>query len=73
MDNRFDDYEEQAGKVNLRISPELRKELKQFSLDTGKPMQAIGEYFLKLCLFAAKSNPSKDATLLDVELDIDNI
>jgi|TARA_B110000093_G_C12838858_1_gene354386 hypothetical protein len=73
MDNRFDDYEEQAGKVNLRISPELRKELKQFSLDTGKPMQAIGEYFLKLCLYAAKNNPSKDATLLDVELDIDNI
>tara|TARA_R110000823_G_scaffold93724_1_gene205048 strand:- start:65 stop:295 length:231 start_codon:yes stop_codon:yes gene_type:complete len=75
--NEFDRFEErlyeQAGKVNLRISPQLRKDLKQFALDSGKSMQDIAEYFLKVCLYAAMHNPSKQATLLDVTLDIENI
>ena len=73
MMNEFDKFDEQAGKVNLRISPQLRKDLKQFALDTGKPMQDIGEYFLKVCLYAANTTPSNGATLLDVTLDIENI
>jgi|TARA_R110000824_G_scaffold210431_2_gene396333 hypothetical protein len=74
MNNRFDDFDEQSGKVNLRITPQLRKDLKQFSLDTGKPMQSIAEYFLKVCLFAATSTPNLSSGIqLDVTLDIDNI
>tara|TARA_R100001369_G_scaffold23874_2_gene43796 strand:+ start:3718 stop:3942 length:225 start_codon:yes stop_codon:yes gene_type:complete len=70
----FEDFDEQSGKVNLRITPQLRKDLKQFSLDTGKPMQAIAEYFLKVCLFAANSTPNvTNGVQLDVTLDIDNI
>lgn len=72
--NEFDKYEEQGGKVNLRVSPELRKKIKQVSLDREVPMQSIVEYCLKVCIYAIDSNPTKSGSVvLDVELDLEKI
>ena len=72
--NEFDKYEEQGGKVNLRVSPELREKIKQVSLDREVPMQSIVEYCLKVCIYAFDSNPTKSGSVvLDVELDLDKI
>ena len=48
--NEFEKFEEQGGKVNLRVSPELRKKIKQVSLDREVPMQSIVEYVLQVCI-----------------------
>jgi hypothetical protein len=71
--NEFDKYEEQGGKVNLRVTPELRKKIKQVSLDREKPMQDIVEYVLKVCIYAIDQAPKTENVLLDVELDLENI
>ena len=70
--NEFDKFEEQGGKVNLRVTPELRKKIKQVSLDREKPMQDIVEYCLKVCIYAIDNAPSTQNVLLDVELDLEN-
>ena len=72
--NEFDKYEEQGGKVNLRVSPELRKKIKQVSLDREVSMQSIVEYCLKVCIYAIDTSPTKSGSVvLDVELDLDKI
>ena len=65
---RFEDFEENTEKVNLRISKKLRKELKQFALDIDKPMQEVAAYFLKMGLYTAKHNPNQSITF-----DVDNL
>ena len=71
--NEFDKYEEQGGKVNLRVSPELRKKIKQVSIDREKPMQDIVEYCLKVCIYSIAEAPSRGSVSLDVILDLDKI
>ena len=72
--NEFEKFEEQGGKVNLRVSPELRKKIKQVSLDREVPMQSIVEYVLQVCIYAIDSSPTKNGSvMLNVELDLDQI
>mgnify|MGYP003647927406 FL=1 len=72
--NEFEKFEEQGGKVNLRVSPELRKKIKQVSLDREVPMQSIVEYVLRVCIYAIDSSPTKNGSvMLNVELDLDQI
>ena len=72
--NEFEKFEEQGGKVNLRVSPELRKKIKQVSLDREVPMQSIVEYVLRVCIYAIDSSTTKNGSvMLNVELDLDQI
>ena len=43
--NEFEKFEEQGGKVNLRVSPELRKKIKQVSLDRKFLCKALWNTF----------------------------
>ena len=73
MMNDFERFEEQGGKVNLRVTPELRKKIKQISIDREKPMQDIVEYCLKVCMYAIPSAPKDKAVKLNVTLDLENL
>lgn len=73
MMNDFERFEEQGGKVNLRVTPELRKKIKQISIDREKPMQDIVEYCLKVCMYAISSAPKDKSVKLNVTLDLENL